>query len=481
MDRSTRALSDLVAILERIEGKFFGPDTVRRIDHFIARALSIEADTGDHLTLEATRAAFESLVGSPAAHAADGRSLIVSVDPLRRGIAGADWQVGRPVTLGSERYIVARAPSALLLHGPVEVELVEQGHDGKRVLEIEAPRLAASAEPGALAHLWPGVEGRSAARQERNLLRDRLASTPWKRTDGGTADEFLPIAVAPLSPFGERPDFEVLDRSTLALPAELLSTGSRPARFSLEWPYDTNPIFSVNPVLLRRLPPGNGRYEHDVRTDSDGVGVVDLPTPDLRAQRTQSVMSVAVRRNDEIDAWTPCQRNGKGNGSGPTWHHDQLGGRIIVEHCEPDRDHRVETVIVEPGTARIAPGATSADDKTLLSVLDVPPPSNLLAQSVEPAGWESPAAISTGDLKRFIAEFAPFGHSLSLDPETLTVKRMLAPTESGLALTLNLTIGARTKALHGADIGRCESLIRSFADRLLPLPIPSLVKIEGAS
>ena len=473
MEHPNRALSDAVAVLERIEGRFFGPDTAQRIDAFIAAAIACGRGTNNDLAAEAVKAAFGSLVLSPDAHAVEGRSVIVSVDPLRRSFAAADWQTGRPATLPDARYIVADAPTAFLSEG----EVVVDPREGK--LQVEVPPLTEAAEPGALARLWPDVAGRSISPKERSLLLDRLASTRWEPPEGGTSDSFLPVEIAPLSPPGRNQDIDTLNRSALSLPAALLD-GKSPVRFSLDWPYEETPALFKNPVLLRRLPPANGLYELDARSDAEGVGAVSLPAPDLRAHGPQSVVSLAVRRNDTVAEWSPCRRNGAGSGSGPTWFPDLLRNQIIIENLEPGRDYRVEVIVVEPGTARIARVSTSDDEKALLSVLAQPPTSNLMEQSVESDGTESSAVVSLADLKQLIAKIDPFGISLSLDPETLSAKRMLTLTRNGLALTLNLAVGARAETRSQADLERCTAMIGSLVDRLVPLPAPSVVTIGNA-
>lgn len=477
MDHPNRALSDLVAVYERIEGRSCCPDTALWIAELIKAAFGVGPDTDHDLAAEAVKAAFESLVLSPEAQIAEGRSVIVSVDPLAgRRFTAADWQTGRSATLQGEdpRYIVADAPTAFLSDGEVDVQRLEDD-----MLQIEVPPVTNTSEPGARARLWPGVKERAISTEERNLLLDRLVSTHWRTTNDGASNPFLPMAIAPLSPPGRSRDLDVLDRTALSLPAGLLE-GKSPVRFSLDWPYQVTPAFSKNPVLLRRLPPANGQYERDARSDAGGDAAVSLPAPDLLVPGPQWVVSVAVRPNDTVAEWSPCPRNGTRGGSGPTWYADPLRGQVILEALEPNRDYQVRIIVAGHGTARITRGLASVNDKFQLSVLAVPPSSNLLERPAEFDGVQSPAIVSLGDLKQLIARVDPFGLSLSLDPETLTVKRMLALTGSGLALTLNLTVGARAESWPEADLERCTAMIGSLVDRLVPLPAPSVVTIGRA-
>ena len=476
MEHSNRALSDLVAFFERIEGRSFGPDTALWIKELIEAALGVGRDTDPALAAEAVKAAFESLVLSPEVHAFEGRSLIVSVDPLEHRFTAGHWQRGRPAELEDARYIVADAPTALLSKGEVGVERLEGGR-----LQVEVPPLAHEVEPGAIARLWPGVKGRSISPEERNLLLDRLASTRWETTEGGTSDPFLPMAIAPLSLPGRGRDLDMLNRTALSLAARLLDERS-PVRFALDWPYEETPTFAKNPVLLRRLPPDSRQYERDVRSGTDGGGVVSLPAPDLRVPGPQSVVSVAVRPNDTVAAWSPCRRYGTEGGSAPTWFADPICNRVVIGNLEPCRDYRVEIFVAEHRTAPITRGLASEDKdkKVRLSELARPPSSNPMERPVEFDGTESPAVVSLGDLKQLIARVDPFGLSLSLDPETLTAERMLALTRNGLALTLNLAVRARGETSPETDLERCAAMIGALVDRLVPLPAPSVVTIGRA-
>ena len=474
MDHPNRALSDLVAVLQRIEGRPFGPDTALLVHDLVRTAFGVGPETDHDLAAEAVKAAFESLVLSPEAHVAEGRSVIVSVDPRNRTFTAADWQTGRSATLEDARYIVADAPTAFLSAGEVDVQRPEDG-----TLQIDVPPLTNTAEPGARARLWPGVKGRSVSPEERNLLLDRLVSTRWRTTNNGTSDPFLPMAIAPLLPSGRSRDLDVLDRTALSLPAGLLE-GKSPVRFSLDWPYQETPALSKNPLLLRRLPPVNGQYEREARSDADGNAAVSLPAPDLLVPGPQCVVSVAVRPNDTVADWSPCPGNGTEGGSGPTWYADPLREQVILEDLEPNRDYQVKIIAAGHGTARITRGLASKNDKFRLSVLAVPPSSNLFERAAEFDGAQSSAIVSLGDLKQLIARVNPFGLSLSLDPETLTVKRMLALTGNGLALTLDLAVGARAETWPEADLERCTAMIGSLVDRLVPLPAPSVVTIGRA-
>ena len=484
MEISKQDLGDIVAILERMEGKLFGPDAVRKIDAFIKTAIPREGDNNDGMAGEAVAAAFEALALSRDTHPIEVCSVIASVDPVRRSFAVADWQVGRPVALAPEpsddahpgiRCIVADAPTAFLSGGKV---VVERRHD--RLL-IEIPSVAEPVTPGAHARLWPSVAGRAPAPAERHLLRDRLASTHWMTED---SEAFLPAAIAPLLPPVRNQDLDTLYRAVLPIPAELLErerTGGGGARFSLDWPYGDTPEFATNPILLRRLPADGARAQYEAISNAEGVAVVSLPPPDLRAHKPRRVVGIAVRHSDTTDCWHPCHRRGTANASAPSWAHDPMGNEITIENLEPDRGYLVDLVISEPGTARIVRGTAwrDRDNRVSISVLGLPGSPSLRDHSTAHDGVEASTVVSLGDLKSLLHEVDPFGVSLLLDPETLSVKRMLALTESGLALTLDMTIVARAENREPADLARCSTMLGALLDRLIPIPVPSIVTIGG--
>ena len=491
MEVPNRELGQVVDFLERFEGMLFGPDMVGRIRAFLGVAVPFDGGT-----VEEVAAAFRELTRSSDAHVIEGGSVIAAVRPQRRSFSAADWQVGRAVSLAADsaetagremriRFLVADAPAAYLPEGEVSV----QRSEGRLLVGI--PPLLQPPEAGARARLWPGVDGLILAPEERRLLRDRLASTPWVPERDPVSRRFLPAAIAPISPPGCGEGLAELYRTTLPVPAELLDSrrvGRQPVRFSLDWPYEETPRFEKNPTLLYRLP-GLWRTEIEcdaegleVESDSEGVATVPLPVPDLGAAGPLKVTGVAVRRSGVRDAWSPCRGSGEAADRAPVWSGGPPGDRLTIGNLEPGCAYVVEVVLAEPGIVPLLPRSSwrFGEEVATISVLHGPasfsgwPP-------VGTNGPEPSAVVSLRDLKRCLDEVRPFETSLALDPESVSAQRTLALTEAGLALTLNLTVAARAENRDPADLERCAVMIRALLDQLLPLPIPSIVTIEEAS
>ena len=516
MESRGENLKDIAAILERLERKLFGPDTIKRIDEFL-EAASGDGNGASGPASEAIVAAFEALVlsqrGDPEAaregarlfatafgalawstdvHTTNIHSIIAAVTPVRPLQENSKWQPGRVVSLGSGDESSDRTEDAsfLVVHSPAVFLPGRPGQPGtgitakkkKAVLEVEIPTTLDHSEPGTLVHLLPwGGQSDPLSQEKRRLLRDRLVSVRWRALEKG--ETFLPVEIAPLRFAGGqgRGELAELYRATIPVPATLLDRAKGSLiRFSLDWPYEETPTFEMNPVLLRCLPV----YPIKLVTTSseDGAAVVQLPTPSISPSHVaRKVMGVSVRQRGGVGPFRACCWPDEG-GSGPVWHSDPYEESISIQGLEGSGEYEIEVVVAKYGNAPLAPRHLwRHTDESVVSVVHSYPSLNLAAHPAVLDDTDlSTSVVSLGLLKRFIEELNPFGSTLSLDPETLSAKRMLEPTDNGLAMALHLNIEARAEQVHPEDRRLCAVMIRTLLDRLMPMPMTSFVTIGGA-